>query len=119
VAKHARLQQKRTEYPGERTLITLDVSQVGLDALLAGSDVDRVWLEPNDDGTYSLRADSLLRDTKAHGVKPAITFLIELLNEFGDVLDAHEAKTPEEVNRAFEHLTERWNNYSGEFDGSR
>lgn len=105
-------ERHETEYPGRRSTVALDVSTVGLQTLLEGTDVKRVWLTANDDGSYTLHADSSIGETRRKGVKPYIDVLTDAMNDFAAVLEAHDV--PDEVEQAWDAAVDRAESYKGE-----
>lgn len=109
-----RIEKIVTEVPGPRTRITVDLAERSLPLLIEGEDVDHLRLVPNEDGSYALRADTRIGATRRSGIRPVMDVLIEALNGFVDVLEAHDADVPDAVGEAWDTVVERMENYRGE-----
>lgn len=111
----AKFEEKSTIYPGPRKVIKLDISEIGFEALIKGTNVERVWIEPEHIiGLFSLHADGTAGETRDNGVKPATDVLVQAANDFNDVFSEYEDQIPEPVIEAFNAMVERWMNYQGE-----
>ncbi len=82
-----RVDLRRTESPGPRTRVTLDVAEVSLPVLLAGIDAARCWLTDEGDGVYAFHATQTLGESRRQPGKPAVDVLVETMNRFADELD--------------------------------
>jgi hypothetical protein len=79
-----------------------------------GQTCERIRLEQNDDGSYTLVTDGgTAGESRASGVKPSIDYLVEILNTFGDVFDEYVGEIPDPVIAAWEKVLDDWNDYHG------
>lgn len=92
--------------PGQRTVISLDVGLLSLPALLKGIDAHRCWLTDKGDGTYVFHATQRLGDSRKEPGTPAADLLIDMLNEFGALLDKDDV--PRWLSEAWDQMVESY-----------
>lgn len=115
----ARFDDRHTETPGPRTKIMLELADHSLANLLEGEDVERIWLEGHEDGSYSLRATGRVGVTRDAGVKPYVDIVVECANDLADAIDKHRTECPPEVVAVLDRVDARIENYIGEVEPER
>ncbi len=101
-----RFEPRNTATPGPRTVVTLDVAEVGLAAMLEGVECSRVWLT-EEDGTYRFHAVQPVGESKKVAGPLVSDLLVGMLNRIGTALEADDVPT---------HLRDLWDELIAEYN---
>jgi hypothetical protein len=94
-----------TETPGPRLKVLLDVAEESLPVLREGVEAESVRLAAQDDGSYRLQIVNSHGGTVSRGIKPSVTILAELLDEWAETWLTRD-DVPQEVQESWDRMVD-------------